>query len=134
MTSRCFVLRRSHAVDARRAILARQTISLGHPFEVDKMMQRGQHPLGFIPRQIGYPLSFRGQVCGTQSSLPCFSSMGLYARQLPFLGRVPVSPVPRLHRYYKAATTSRDARPLAYDFALGFRTCLAFRAHSLAPD
>jgi hypothetical protein len=130
----CFVIRRRHAVDARRAILARQTIGLEHPFKVDKMMQRGQHPLSFIPRQIGYPLLFRGQVCRTQSSLPCFSSMGLCARRLPFLERVPVSPVPRLPRYYKAATTSRGACPLAYDFALGFRTCLVLRARSRAPN
>jgi hypothetical protein len=98
------------------------------------MMQRGQRPLGLIPRQIGYPLSFRGQVCGTQGSLPCFSSMGLCARRLPFLERVPVSPVPRLPRYYEAATTSRGACPLAYDFALGFRTCLVLRARSRAPN
>jgi hypothetical protein len=105
------VVRCGHAVDARCAILARQAIGLEHPFEVDQVVQRGQHPLGMLSRQIGYPLSFRGQVCGTQSSLPCFSSMGLCARRLPFLQRVLVSPVPRLHRYYEAATTSRRARP-----------------------
>jgi hypothetical protein len=43
------------------------------------MVQRGQHPLGMCPRQIGYPLSFRGQVIGTQSSLPCFPQWS-YAR------------------------------------------------------
>ena len=42
-------------------------------------MQRGQRPLGVLPRQIGYPLSFRGQVIGTQSSLPCFPQW-FYAR------------------------------------------------------
>src|SRR3981189_394291 len=42
----CLVIRRRHTVDARRAILARQAISLVHPFEVDQMMQRGQPPLG----------------------------------------------------------------------------------------
>ena len=68
-----------HAVDARRAILARQTKRLEHPFEVDQMMQRGEHPLGMFPRQFGYPLSFRGQVFGTQSSLPCFPQWS-YAR------------------------------------------------------
>ena len=130
----CFVFRRRHAVDARRAILARQTVGLEHPFEVDKMMQRSQRPLGLIPRQIGYPLSFRGQVRGTQSSLPCFSAMGLCARRPPFLERVPVSPVPRLPRYYEAATTSRGAYPSAYGFASGFRTRLAFRVRSRAPD
>ena len=56
---------RRHAVDARRAILARQTKRLEHPFEVDQVVQRGEHPLGMLPRQFGYPLSFRGQVFGT---------------------------------------------------------------------
>jgi len=97
------------------------------------MVQRGQHPLGMRPRQIGYPLSFRGQVRGTQSSLPCFSSMGLRARRPPFLQRVPVSPVPRLPRYYEAATTSRRAWPSAYDFSSGFRVILGVRARLRAP-
>ena len=66
------VLVRRHAVDARRAILARQTKRLEHPFEVDQVVQRSEHPLRMSPRQFGYPLSFRGQVFGTQSSLPCF--------------------------------------------------------------
>ena len=81
-----------------------------------------------FPRQIGYPLSFRGQVCGTQRSLPCFSSMGLNAWQLPSLQRVPVSPVPRLPRYYEAATTSRRACPSAYVFTSGFHMpwCFVF--------
>ena len=100
------VLRR-YPVDARRTILARQAIGLGSPFEVDQVMQRGQHPLRVAPRQSGYPLAFRGQVCRTQSSLPCFPSMGLHARRLPSLRRVPASPVPRHPRYYEAATTSR---------------------------
>ena len=91
-------------------------------------MQRGQHPLGMFPRQIGYPLSFRGQVCGTQRSLPCFSSMGLNAWRLPSLQRVPVNPVPRLPQYYEAATTSRRACPSAYVFASGIHMpwCFVF--------
>jgi hypothetical protein len=60
--------------------------------------------------------------------------MGLYARRPPSLHRVPVSPVPRLRRYYEAATTSRSARPLAYEFAFGFRVGLAVRARLRAPD
>ena len=58
------VVRGRYAVDARRGILARQAVGLDHPFAVDRVMQRGQHPLGVLPRQIGYPLSFRGQVAG----------------------------------------------------------------------
>src|SRR6516162_9518925 len=43
--------------------------------------------------QFSYPLSFRGQVCETQSSPPCFPSTVLSARHPAFLDRVPVSPV-----------------------------------------
>jgi len=127
-----FIVHRHHAVDAGRSILARQAIGFKHPFMVDQVMQRGQHPLGMFPRQIGYPLSFRGQVCGTQRSLPCFSSMGLNAWRLPSLQRVPVSPVSRLRQYYEAATTSRRAYPSAYVFASGFHMSWRFVfAHAL---
>ena len=84
-------------------------------------MQRSERPLGVFPRQFGYPLSFRGQVFGTQSSLPCFPQWSLIAWRPPSLRRVPASPVPRLRRYYEAATTSRRACPSAYVFASGFR-------------
>ena len=56
--------------------------------------------LRFHSCQFSYPLSFRGQVCETQRSLPCFPSTVLSARHPAFLDRVPVSPVPRCHRYY----------------------------------
>ncbi len=48
-----FVVVRGHAVDAGRAILARQTKRLEHPFEVDQVMQRGEHPRRMRPRQFG---------------------------------------------------------------------------------
>ena len=128
------VVRRRHAVDPRRAILARQPVGLGHPFQVDDVVQRGEDPVRLLPRQFGYPSSFRGQVRGTQCSLPCFASMGLVARRPPFLRRVPARPVPRLPRYYEAATTSRRACPSAYGFASGFRTFPALRARRGAPD
>ncbi len=59
--------------------------------------------------------------------------MGLRARRLPSLHRVPVSPVPRLPRYYEAATTSCRANPSAYGFASGSRMFLAVRARLRAP-
>ena len=65
-------------------------------------------------RQISYPLSLRGQVCEAQSPLPCFPSTALSTWHPAFLDRVPVSPVPRCHRYYQGATTSRHAYPVAY--------------------
>src|SRR5262249_48132048 len=36
-----------------------------------------------FPCMFSFPLSFRGQVCETQSSLPCFPSTVLSARHLP---------------------------------------------------
>src|SRR5215472_13795913 len=63
-------------------------------------LEVGQSALVSNSCQFSYPLSFRGQVCETQSSLPCFPSTVLSARHPAFLDRVPVSPVPRCHRYY----------------------------------
>ncbi len=75
------------------------------------MVQRRERPVSMRPRQFGYPSPFRGQVCGIQCSLPCFPSMGLSSWRPPSLRRVPVSPVPRRHRYYEGATTSRACIP-----------------------
>src|SRR5438128_1477746 len=50
--------------------------------------------------RFSYPLSFRGQGCETQSSLPCCPSTVLSTWHPSFLDRVPVSPVPRCHGYY----------------------------------
>ena len=62
--------------------------------KVSKVVRR------FRSCQFSYPLSFRGQVCETQSSHPCFPPTALSAWHPSFLDRVPVSPVPRCHRYY----------------------------------
>src|SRR5439155_5147089 len=51
-------------------------------------------PPSFRSCQFSYPLSFRGQVCETQSSLPCFPSTVLSTWHPSFLDRVLVSPVP----------------------------------------
>jgi hypothetical protein len=72
-----------------------------------------RHP-SFRSCQFSYPLSFRGQVCETQSSLLCCPSTVLSTWHPSFLDRVPVSPVPRCHRSY--CTTSRHACPVAYLF------------------
>src|SRR5215813_2322748 len=61
--------------------------------------------------QFSYPLPFRGQVCETQSSLPCCPPAVLSSRRPPSLDRVPVSPVPRRHQYYEGATTSHPRIP-----------------------
>jgi hypothetical protein len=62
--------------------------------------------------------------------------MGLNAWRPPSLQRVLVSPVPRLHQYYEAPTTSRRACPSAYGFASGFhmpwRFVLAYALPMLA--
>ena len=75
------------------------------------MVKRGQSCPRLRPRQFGYPLSFRGQVRGAQSLLPCFPATALLPWRPPSLARVPVSPVPRGQRHYEGATTSRLRMP-----------------------
>src|SRR5271165_7210911 len=94
---RLIVLRRD-AVDAGSAVLAGQPVGLPHPIQIDDVVERAQRRSPFRLRQIGYPLSVRGQVCRVQSPLLCFRSTVLYSWRLPSLRRVPASPVPRLHR------------------------------------
>jgi hypothetical protein len=106
-----FVVRRRHAVDARGTILARQPIGLLHPVQIDDVVQRAESYPRFRPRQFGYPLPVRGQVCRAQGPLPCFASTVLYSWRFPSLGRVPLSAVPRRCRYYGGATTSRPRIP-----------------------
>ncbi len=64
-------------VDARRAILARQSPRLEHPVEVNQMVQGCEHPLRVLPRLFGYPLPFRVHVCRAQGPLRCFLSVVL---------------------------------------------------------
>src|SRR5262249_7297474 len=92
-------------------ILTSEPVGFLHPFQVDDVVQRGQSHPSFRSCQFSYPLPFRGQVCETQSSLPCFPSTVLPSRRLPSLDRVPASPVPRRHRYFEGATTSRSRIP-----------------------
>src|SRR5580658_3877059 len=66
---------------------------------VKKVAKVKRHP-SFRSCQFSYPLSFRGQVCETQCSLPCCPSTVLSTWHPSFLDRVPVSPVPRRHRSY----------------------------------
>jgi hypothetical protein len=94
----------------------RGPVGFQHPVQIEDMVQRGERPVAVRPRHVGYPSPFRGQVCGTQGSLPCFPSMGLSSRRPPFLQWVPASPVPRLQRYYEGATTSRTRAPGALWF------------------
>jgi hypothetical protein len=86
------------------------------------MVKRGQNCPRLRSRQFGYPLSFRGQVRGAQSLLPCFPATALIPWRPPSLARVPVSPVPRSQRYYEGATTSRLRIPRSLIcFASGVR-------------
>lgn len=109
---RC-IIRRRHAVDAPQAIGLRASI-LG---------RSGDAARSSPARDVSSPDRLSIVVSWTalrdSAFLPCFSSMGLNAWRLPFLQRVPVSPVPRLPWYYEAATTSRRARPSAYVIASG---------------
>src|SRR5215831_10515926 len=70
------------------------TLSVTHPAK----KAEGGNPTSLRSRQYSYPLSFRGQVCESQSSLPCFPSTVLSTWHPSFLDRVPVSPVPRCHK------------------------------------
>ena len=47
--------------------------------QIDDVVERVQRRPPFRPRQIGYPLSVRGQVCRVQSPLPCVRSTVLYS-------------------------------------------------------
>ena len=70
------IIRARHTVNARRTVLAGAPIRLDHPFDVDQVMQRREHPFGVLPRLFGYPLLFRVRVCGTQRFPPTFPISG----------------------------------------------------------
>jgi hypothetical protein len=105
------VVGRSHPIDARGTVLAGQPVGLLHPVQIDDVVQRAEGYPRFRPRQFGYPLPVRGQVCRAQGPLPCFASTVLCSWRFPSLGRVPMSAVPRRCRYYGGATTSRPRIP-----------------------
>jgi hypothetical protein len=85
-----FVVRRRDAVDAGSTILAGQLVGLHHPIQIDDVVERAERRPPFRPRQIGYPLSVRGQVCGVQCPLPCVRSTVLSSwRLLPSAGSRP---------------------------------------------
>src|SRR5262245_4010626 len=94
------VVGRCHTVNAGGTILAGKPVGFLQPFQIDDVVQRGQSYPSFRSCQFSYPLPFRVQVCETQGSLPCFPSAVLSSWHPPFLGRVPVSPVPRRRRSY----------------------------------
>src|SRR6516162_1540990 len=93
---------------------AGEPVGLLHPFQIDEVVQRGQRHTSLRSCQFSYPLSFRGQVCEAQGPLPCFPPTVLSTWHPSFLDRVQVSPVPRCHRSYWGATTSRYASPVTY--------------------
>jgi hypothetical protein len=66
----CRIVGRRHTVNARSTILAGEPVGFFHPFQVDDAVQRSQRHSSVRSCQFSYPLSFRGQVCETQGSLP----------------------------------------------------------------
>src|SRR5580693_2225876 len=90
---------------------AGEPVGFPHPLQIEDVVQRGQCHPAFCSCQFSYPLPFRGQVCKTQSSLPCCPSAVLSSRRPPFLDRVPARPVPRRRQYYEGATTSHSRIP-----------------------
>ena len=70
-------------------------------------MQRGQCHPAFCSCQFSYPLPFRGQVCKTQSSLPCCPSAVLSSRRPPFVSSS--LNFPENHRFdFAIAAVARD--------------------------
>src|SRR6202051_2666130 len=65
-----------------------------------KTSRRWKTTYRFRSGRFSYPLSFRVQVCESQSPLPWVPSTALSAWHPSFLDRVPVSPVPQRPRYY----------------------------------
>ena len=131
-----FVVRRRDAVDAGSTVLAGQPVGLRHPIQIDDVVERAKRRPPFRPRQIGYPLSVRGQVCGVQCPLPCVRSTVLFSWRPPSLRRVPASPVPRPHQYYEGARAgSRSASPLSRSLALAppWRRSLSTRSTPVTP-
>jgi hypothetical protein len=96
---------------SRTRFVASPRIGYANRLKTGNWRYRDFHPvrlsvLSAAPsRQFSYPLPFRGQVCETQSSLPCFPSAVLSTRRPPSLDWVPVSPVPQRHEHYEGATT-----------------------------
>ena len=105
------ILCRRHTVGTRGTILAGEPVGFPHPLQIEDVVQRGQCHPAFCSCQFSYPLPFRGQVCKTQSSLPCCPSAVLSSRRPPFLDRIPARPVLRRHQYYEGATTSHSRIP-----------------------
>src|SRR5215470_4386332 len=60
-----------HTVGSGSTILAGEPVGFPHPLQIEDVVQRGQCHPAFCSCQFSYPLPFRGQVCKTQSSLPC---------------------------------------------------------------
>ena len=58
-----------------------EPVGFPHPFQIEDVVQRGQCHPAFCSCQFCYPLPFRGQVCKTQSSLPCCPSAVLSSRR-----------------------------------------------------
>ncbi len=65
------IICRRNAVDAGSTVLAGQPIGLHHPVQIDDVVERVQRRPPFRPRQTGYPLSVRRQVCGSRVPSVC---------------------------------------------------------------
>src|SRR4029453_5091583 len=99
------VLYRRDTVDTGSTILAGEPVGFPHPFQIENVVQRGQCPPAFRSCQFSYPLPFRGQVCETQGSLPCFPSAVLSSgASLPSIGS-------RSARFPNVISTMKGLRP-----------------------
>ena len=87
----------------------RRPSSTAPAFSHLSIMSTAPSPVSSSPNR----LSVVGSWTGLQGSEPppVFQVNGSLLMALPSLRRVPASPVPRFHRYYEGATTSRSRNP-----------------------
>src|SRR5712691_3541657 len=124
------VLRRRHTVDAGCTILAGELVGPLHPFQVDDVVQQEQRCSRLLPRQFGYPLSFRGQVRGVHApSRVSHQRFSPHDASLPSLGSRRAR-FPALSGTMKALRLPTRASTVAHWFAPAAH---AIPPHSCSP-
>jgi len=104
------IICRRNAVDAGSTVLAGQPIGLFHPVQIDDVVERVQRRPRFVLAKLAICCRFVDRFVGPEPPPMCQANGSLLVTP-PSLCRVPASPVPRLHRYYEGATTSRSREP-----------------------
>jgi hypothetical protein len=111
-------------VDQCRAhTLARQPISLVHPFQIDTWLNEYRATLGLLFASSAICLPFRVQVCKVQCPLPCFPSTALFYG-ISLLSTGPIDQVSQCSPILQRRYAILHCMPVTYDFAPGFRASL----------